>query len=81
MTRLLDVAQEMGIVCETSRTGRWLRIHAAEDTSYVVEAAYGGYYTFSDARTERVPELHLDPAAAIRAAMARGAGERPTGSA
>lgn len=79
MTRLLDVAQELGMVCEAGRSGRWIRIHAAGDDAYVVEAPWGGYYSFSDGQGERTPELHLDPLAAIRAALARGEGLHQAG--
>jgi len=69
MTRLVEVMQDMGLDGETSRTGRWIRLHREQDSVYVVEAAWGGgYYIFSDASAEQ-PEIHCDPATAIEAGL------------
>jgi hypothetical protein len=74
MTRLLDVAQEMGLRAEASPFGRWVRFHGEQGLVYVAEAAFGqGYYTWCDTPHGRTAEPYLDPTAAIQAGLQRAA--------
>jgi hypothetical protein len=74
MTRLVDVAQEMGLRAEASPFGRWVRFRGEQGLVYVAEAAFGqGYYTWCDTPHERTAEPYLDPTAAIQAGLQRAA--------
>jgi hypothetical protein len=74
MTRLVDVAQEMGLRAEASPFGRWVRFRGEQGLVYVAEAAFGqGYYTWCDTPHGRTAEPYLDPTAAIQAGLRRAA--------
>jgi hypothetical protein len=74
MTRLVDVAQEMGLRAEASPFGRWVRFRGEQGLVYVAEAAFGkGYYTWCDTPHGRTAEPYLDPTAAIQAGLQRAA--------
>jgi hypothetical protein len=69
MTRLLDVMHAWGLKGETSRSGRWVRFHSERGDAYVVEAAWGGYYSFCDEQAEKQPDLYRDPETALQASL------------
>ena len=74
MTRLVDVAQEMGLRAEASPFGRWVRFRGEQGLVYVAQAAFGqGYYTWCDTPHGRTAEPYLDPMAAIQAGLERAA--------
>ena len=74
MTRLVDVAQEMGLRAEASPFGRWVRFRGEQGLVYVAQAAFGqGYYTWCDTPHGRTAEPYLDPMAAIQAGLQRAA--------
>jgi hypothetical protein len=74
MTRLVDVAQEMGLRAEASPFGRWVRFRGEQGLVYVAEAAFGqGYYSWCDTPHGRTAEPYLDPTAAIQAGLQRAA--------
>ena len=74
MTRLVDVAQEMGLRAEVSPFGRWVRFRGEQGLVYVAQAAFGqGYYTWCDTPHGRTAEPYLDPMAAIQAGLQRAA--------
>jgi hypothetical protein len=74
MTRLVDVAQEMGLRAEVSPFGRWVRFRGEQGLVYVAEAAFGqGYYSWCDTPHGRAAEPYLDPTAAIQAGLQRAA--------
>ena len=74
MTRLVDVAQEMGLRAEASPFGRWVRFRGDQGLVYVAKAAFGqGYYTWCDTPYGRTAEPYLDPTAAVQAGLQRAA--------
>jgi hypothetical protein len=70
MTQLVDTLEALGLSGEITNAGRWVRLTGEHCPVYVVEALWGGYFTWCGPPCEGMVAFFRNPTVAIREGLA-----------